>query len=302
MKPKDKKILLATDFGEQSLVALEYAQYFAHGTDAGIVLLHVIEENNFFSRLFSNKKEIQKEVEAEAQSQLDKITRNIKDKSKISTHIRYGKVYEQIADLAEEIKPIFIIMGKTEKPSLGKRIIGSNSWHLVEESEFPVLTIRGHRPVNDFENTSKDIILPLDFTKEVNQQITAAIEFAKYFKSAIRLLTIITDDSVSEELKILPMLNKAKDIIEEAGVECTSELKEEQKKPIHQVITEFAQAHTAHLIVIMTQQKSDFIEYFVGSNALEILNKSEIPVLSVKPWEATKHNVFSSFVDPLGIF
>jgi nucleotide-binding universal stress UspA family protein len=48
-------------------------------------------------------------------------------------------------------------------------------------------------------------------------------------------------------------------------------------------LLEFAHRVEADLIMIMTQQETEVIKYFVGSLAKEIIHNSDIPVMSIVP-------------------
>jgi len=48
-------------------------------------------------------------------------------------------------------------------------------------------------------------------------------------------------------------------------------------------LLDYAEDIAADLILIMTQQENDFKELFIGSKAQAIINKSEVPVMSVLP-------------------
>jgi nucleotide-binding universal stress UspA family protein len=50
----------------------------------------------------------------------------------------------------------------------------------------------------------------------------------------------------------------------------------------HAVIA-YAEKINADLVMIMTQQEKDIKEFFIGSHAREVINLSDIPVLSVQP-------------------
>ena len=45
----------------------------------------------------------------------------------------------------------------------------------------------------------------------------------------------------------------------------------------------YAKEVDADLIVIMTQQESDFTDYFIGSTAQQVIYHSRIPVMSIRP-------------------
>ncbi len=53
MKTK-KKILVAIDFEEQSLIALKYAKYFAEVSKYDLEVTTVVEESSVFSKMFSS--------------------------------------------------------------------------------------------------------------------------------------------------------------------------------------------------------------------------------------------------------
>lgn len=300
MKPSENKILFPVDFEKQSLIGLDYAKYFARGTNAELVLLHVIEEGNFLTKMFSSP-EIKEKAYTEAEKMLDELVEKMNYDYPISKIIEYGKVYKKITEVAEKINPKFILMGKTEVPGFARKLVGSNAMHLIQETVFPIVTIRGTTFLTDHETTNRDIVLPVDLQKETQEQITAAVSFAKYFDSKIRLVTVLQENSKGTEMKLLTGLDKAKKAIEAEGVVCTSKLIKDTENSLCKVINVYAKQEDAHLIVIMTQDERRIVDYFVGHNALDIIDNAEIPVLSVVPSSA-EDSVFSSFINPLGVF
>ncbi len=296
------KILLATDFQEQSLIALEYAKHYAKITNSEIVLLHVLEESSFLRKMFSSDSEAVK-VNQQAQKLLNEIAEKAKPDCEIRTVVEYGKVYDKIIEVANREKPKFILMGKTEEPSLSKRILGSNTLHVVNEAQFPILSVRGKDSVENLKKADNDIIVPLDLTKEIKEQLTAAIEFSKFFKSTVKIISVYTGDSAADETQLLVKLNKAHKLVESQGVQCDTKLIKDVDDKVANVILDYAKAENAHLIIIMTQQEQDFMDFFIGSNAKSILDQSEIPVLSIAPWkESEEHTIFKVIFDPLNVF
>lgn len=301
MEEQNNKILLAIDFEKQSLIALEYTVYFARKSKADIVILHVIEEGNFVSKMFSSDDESEKMREG-AQELLKDITDKLSDEFNVTSIIETGKAYEKIIEVAKEIMPRFILMGVSEVSGIKRRFVGSNTWHVLEDSPFPVITIRGDQYITD-EEKERDIVLPLDLTKNVSEQVAVAVVFAKYFNSRVRILSIVTSQSIALELTLLRRLNRAKKKILDAGVECTATLKKDSKTPVHDAVIEFAREEDSHLIVIMTQEEAHFMEHFIGSIAKGFIEKSDIPVLSVNPWKyESDGSIMNIFVDPLGIY
>jgi len=294
-------ILLPIDFQEQSIIAIDYAKYFAEILKAEVHLLHIIEENSVVAKIFSQESEYNKLVN-DVQSMLDLEAQKFGNEIKVVTKIKSGKVYHQIEEYITEIKPLFVLIGKTEKPSLIKRLLGSNTLHLINEVKIPVISITGNKILKPEEKERK-ILVPMDFSKNISEQLTASIEFAKLLHSNIHLFAIETTKSAANETAFLTKLYKAKKIVEEQGIACESTLIEDDKTPISELINNFAVKNNAHLVIIMTRDEDNMKEFFIGSNARNILETCEIPVLSVCPWDLeTENSIFTFSIDPLKIF
>jgi len=296
------KILLATDFGEQSLRALDYAKHFAKLSGSEIVLMHVMEETSLIHKMFSSDEDAVK-VNQQAKKLLDQLVEQAKDTCKITSLIEYGKPYDKIIDVAEAINPILIVMGKTEAPSISKRIMGSNTNHVINETHFPIISIRGQNPIENTQLSDHCIVVPLDVTKEIKEQITVAIEIAKFFNSSIKIVSVFADSSAATETTLLTKLHKAQKMVESLGVKCSTKLITDSKTNIPKLVIDYATEEKAHLIAIMTQQETEFLDMFIGSTAKAILDQSPIHVLSVVPWNTNDGSkIFKAVYDPLNIF
>jgi vacuolar-type H+-ATPase subunit F/Vma7 len=73
------------------------------------------------------------------------------------------------------------------------------------------------------------------------------------------------------------------------------------KKSISEAILDYAKEENAHLIILMTKDEMSKINFFIGRTALEIIENSEIPVLSVVP-SSPEESVFNDFIDPFKVF
>lgn len=294
MPTSTKTILVPIDFSEQSLVALGQSYNLAKEYKAEIVLAHVMEDTGGISRFFS--KEQDKEIEKNIRINLKKLADDVEKKSNVKTSIRIprGKAYDQIVKLAETLPAIFIIMGCDSNPSKAKkRFIGSTALRVVRESTVPVITIRGKQ----HRDGCRNIVLPLDMTKETKEKVSKAIELAKLFGgSAIRTVTVMQtkQKSIVDSLKAQAM--QVRSFVEKRGLVCTTELIEKgKKKSIAETIIDYAKKVDGDLIMIMTQQEQNFTSLFIGSSAQEIINNSTIPVLSIIP--AVKKDTTPGFLN-----
>jgi nucleotide-binding universal stress UspA family protein len=276
------KILVPLDFSEQSLIALEQSYNLAREYKAEITLLHVIEDSGMLAKLFS--KEQHADLKKKVQDQLDKLAKDVEKKSKVkvNTLVAKGAVYEKINEVASLINATMVVMGTNGEEGKKKLFIGSNALRVVRESAIPVITIKGkhHR------NGCKNIVLPLDLSKETREKVTKAIELSRIFSGAtIRVVSVLftTDEFVVNRLT--RQLGQVKAFLEKEDVECTAEIIKGIKgeETLAQNILEYAAKVDGDLVMIMTQQELEFTKYFIGSSAQEIINHSKIPVLSIRP-------------------
>jgi nucleotide-binding universal stress UspA family protein len=285
------KILVPVDFSEQSLIALEQSYNLAREYHAEITLLHVIEEAGMLAKFIS--KQQHDDLKKKVQKELDDLAADVEKKAKIkvNTLIAKGAVYEKITEVAEQINTTMIVMGTNGDEGIKKRFIGSNALRVVRESSAPVITIKGkhHR------KGCRNIVLPLDLSKETREKVTKAIELSRLFKGAtIRVVSVLftTDEFVVNRLT--RQLGQVKTFLEKEGIECTAEIIKGIKgeETLAENILEYAQKVDGDLIMIMTQQEVDFTKYFIGSSAQEIINHSKIPVLSIRPLPKKDMTVF----------
>ncbi|MDP1747623.1 MAG: universal stress protein [Bacteroidota bacterium] len=287
------KILVPTDFSEQSNIALEQSYTLAREYHAEITLLYVIEDSGMLVKLFSSEQH--EDHRKNVQYQLDLLAAAVEKKSKITvnTLIAKGVIYEKIAEVADLINATMIIMGTNGGEGLKKRFIGSNALRVARESKIPVITIRGkhHR------TGCKNIVLPLDLTKQTREKVSKAIELSKLFNgAAVRVVSVLftTDEFLVNRLT--RQLGQVKAFLEKEGVECTAEIIKSIKsnETLAQNILEYATQVDGDLIMIMTQQEVDFTKYFIGSAAQEIIHHSTIPVMSITPIERKDTTLFAN--------
>lgn len=289
------KILIPINFQKQSQPALDQSYNLATLLSAELVLLYVHEQTSFFASLFSQEQ--QNDLLARIDEKLQEIAAKVKNDTGIitSTRIETGRVYTKILEVADDIQASFIIMGTHSSPeeSVQEHRIGANTSRVIRSAKCPVITIKS---VSNY-NGCRSILLPLDLTKETRQKVTIAIEIAQLYKASIKVVSALWSKNDSVVIgRLYQQINQVTEFIKEAGINCTSEIIEDtnSERTLVPTILSYAQAQgDIDLIVIMTQQESGVVEFFVGSHAQELIRLSEIPVLSVIPKELGFTNIFS---------
>ena len=276
-----RTILIPIDFSEQSLIGLEQTYNLAKLFEASITLLHVIRTHGPIWRFFSQKEK------DDTVNRMEINLRKLADEAEkehsvnITTMVEKGKVVETILRISKIINPAMISVGTSSGSNIGKKIIGSNALSLIKQSTCPVITFKG----NEHNDGCDNIILPLDTKKETKDKVEITKKIAKYFKSKIHAVTIVTSENqlVIDKAET-QLLQVKKDIIID-DIECDIKIiKSEKNKDImaHKLIS-YAYNVDADLIAIMTQQENNIQEFIIGSLAKQIIFASDIPVLSLNP-------------------
>jgi nucleotide-binding universal stress UspA family protein len=284
-KAAPKKVLVAVDFEEQSLIALRQGLNFCQKIGAEVTLLHVIEDTGILGKYLNDSQydSIRKDVE----KQLDKLIQEISEdykQLKIVKLVARGRVYEKILEVADMLNGHFIVMGCNGKPKSKFRFIGSNTLQVVRSSKCPVLSIKGKQ----HRKGCKNIVLPLDLTKETREKVGKTIEFARLYGAAVRVVSVIFTKDEFIVNRLTRQLAQVKTYLEKSNIECTAEIIKGIKgeESLAQCIVDYAEKVDGDLLLMMTQQEVDFTDYFIGSAAQEIIRRAEMPVLSIIPGTA----------------
>ena len=276
------KILVPIDFYEQSMVALGQAVNLAKIKKSGIVLLSVIKEQSIMQTLFTD--DTSDELKVKLKEKLDSIALEYSKKHGINVDamVSKGKIYEQINEVAEMISADLIVMGTNGSQGRSSKIIGSNAERVVRLSKCPVITIKG----KDHRNGCENIILPIDLEKETKQKVTYALEYARYWNATIRVVSVVLRDNQAVRTKLTKNINQVKNFIIKAGVKCTTELIEgEKKQTLGDFVFEYGKRFDADLIMIMTKNEDSFSNT-ISDTARYIINNSEVPIMSIRPKES----------------
>ncbi len=283
-----KNILVPVDFSETSLNALEQALILAKAHDGQITLLNIVKKAAFPS-LFSSTPQPGIGNE-EAESKMNTLLEQYKDKGvKISYDIRDGKPYKAIADYAKENDVNLICMGTHGISGFEEFWVGSNTYKTVSVAPCPVISIRkGINPV-----PFSRIVLPIDNSKHTRQKVPFTSRLAAKFNASIHVVGITSDKSGDIYRKINNYVLQASQYIEDAGINCRTEML--QGSNITKTALQYAQRVEADLISIMTEQEVDPANLFLGPYAQQMVNHSEIPVLTSRPDEKLMGNVHAGY-------
>ncbi|MEX0703235.1 MAG: universal stress protein [Planctomycetales bacterium] len=141
------RILLPTDFSDNSALALNYAAAFAEKFQAELHLLHVVQDLVAMvpepGLAFPPPGEYMNELKASAEQSLarlpDPATANIASVVRV---VRQGPPFVEIIRYAREQEIDLIVMGTHGHSGLAHVFLGSVAEKVVRKAPCPVLTIR----------------------------------------------------------------------------------------------------------------------------------------------------------------
>lgn len=258
-------ILVPIDSNDQAVVALRQSYNLARLTRSKIMLLSVDDGKG--NTIKSGLDELAKEA-AEKTGQA------------VETIIKKGDLYEEVNKVADELNPLFIVIGITRAE--GQDVKGKNKYALqmIHKSHHPIISVGGKTHI-DGCNT---IILPIDLSIQSREKIPRAVDVAKLFNSEIKILSVITDESKLEQNKLHMYANQCVKYISEHGVKASQKFIH-TKENVTKVVFDYGKQVGADLIIIVSTTEVSIKEYFTGTAAQQLINNSDIPILTLRPIE-----------------
>ena len=261
------KVVVGFDFSTGSAYAVDLAIDIANRWQSDIRLVYVKEKN---------------EDEAPIRSEIERRNAGVAHLLKgikLEYVLREGNPADELTAQAKEDNAALLIVGTHGMSGMKKGILGRNSYKTIEQSPVPVLIVR-----EDF-NFNKDldtIVVPLDSSDDTRQKVAHAATFAKTFGSTIHLLGLYTSTTPDIRRIVDNYVKMSERYLEKNKVKFVTQMLDVEKN-VTLTTLDYANRINADLIAIMTEQESSFSSLILGSYAQQMINQSNIPVLTVRP-------------------
>lgn len=272
------KILVPTDFSSASEKSLDYASKIAEIMNASITLLWVDNIDTTSNLQIDTK--IQTALRTEAKEELkeliDKAT-VLNSAIKYSTKIKTGKVFREVAALAQTEKSSMVVLSTNGGSGYEDFWIGSNAYRIISASPCPVISTKP-----TFTPSAKvisRILVPIDHTPDTLNKLPAILSFAKQFNAEVNIIAIYTTNLKTLNKKVDHSATTAQKMISEANLAFSyDEMKTEN---LVSDLVKFIEQSSIDLIAIMTEQGNKDEQSGIGQIAKQVINRSPVPVLSV---------------------
>jgi nucleotide-binding universal stress UspA family protein len=285
---KIKRILCATDFCENSRLALDYAVAFAHHFNATVVLLHALE--------LSPPAEEAEVITARpslsriaAEERLEAFASGLRRTGlEVKTVVEDGTPCQVILNAVEVHSPDLLVLGvHGNHHGVGHLLIGSNTEKILLTVSCPTLSIGAHVLGEVHLGLKlKDILYCSDFTPEAAVAAPYAMLLGKEFDVPVDVCDLASTPSDQDPKSAQKLAEEYCDALrrtmpETADLWCTPAFHLKHALELNQILKR-AEAETAGLIVLGVRAESQLGRHLHTSFGYQLLTRAVCPVLSIR--------------------
>lgn len=280
IKLNTSKILVPFDFSLTAKKAIQHAALLAKANNGELQLLYVSKPKSILAIGLSIAELRQMAEERKTyERQMEETAVEIKKQYNIPARVLVGsgRRVSGITKFCKKNNIGLVVMGTEGSESVSNLMTGSNSHKVVSQSEIPVITVRSESHAQGYSI----ILVPVDLSEHTRQKMIVAIQLAKQFSAKIELVALLNKKDSDEENKLWSIVRQIEKRLKEEEIAYSSELVRTDS-PARSTIA-IAERKRADLIITMTDQDSGGSVFASRSYDRELVDDSEIPVLSIPP-------------------
>lgn len=272
-------IVVAVDFSNSSIHAIEYAIPIANKLKCDIILVWVDKfssnESLYPDTSSQNRNEAKKRFEEIIKQYEKKVAKGLT----LEFKLRKGKVFHEVDTLAKSLGALIVITGTHGVSGFEEFWIGSNAFRIVTYASCPVVTVR-----HDFEIKKgiERIVVPIDGSSETIQKLPFVARLARLFKSEVHVVATHSSHLNSIQRIAEKYVQIAATYLQANEVQCIQD--SIVANDITKALLQYTVNVKADLIAIMTEQETP-VNILLGAQAQQMINQSSIPILSIHPQE-----------------
>jgi len=299
------KILLATDGSEEAALAAQTAADLANKTNSELHIIHVrpritphypgyyIGPGVVEDAEEKERKHLDQEVQRLLETQVDQV--RAAGSSTAQTHLRIGRVDEEIIAAAEELGAGLIVVGSRGQGGMRRTLMGSVSDSVVRHAHCPVMVVREEAVVSPMR-----ILLATDGSEEANLAASTAADLAKSTNAELHVVCVGHVPTILYESPeaVVPDPD-LQSTMEEDAEEVTNTKLNEQVQMIRETGREITEAHArigrpdaeivglaqrlgAGLIVVGSRGLGPLRSALMGSVSDSVVRHAHCPVMVVR--------------------
>jgi nucleotide-binding universal stress UspA family protein len=284
-QPRLSTIVVATDFSDNAMAALDWAIDLARAHAAKIVLVHAVETE------LPALAEATGPINTHVRQMLEAMSKRLTDGHVLAqTEYDLGRPWSVIADIATEAKADLIVVGAHGASKF--RLLGTVADRLIRTTSIPVLV---HRASADGPLEVRTVLAATDFSEEAAQAVQTAVGLLSGSTAPARLVLFHAVPLMNiYDLDMSASCPTYWDDTERAAAQRLEtfaaalrsdrlqvEVKTFRGYPSEAILHE-GEATQADLIALGTVGRSGLNQFFMGSVAQRVLHQAKCPVLVVR--------------------
>jgi nucleotide-binding universal stress UspA family protein len=203
------------------------------------------------------------------------------EKAHILTNLEQGEPYERIVHVADDEKCDLIIMGRKGLTKLEQKFMGGVTAKVIGYTTKDVMVVPRKGDVN-----FKDILLATDGSKNTREAVKRALEFSKYYKSKLTLVSVVytNNEFWAQAPQIIDkMIHKAHVLLEDIRTQAENDgidthVVVREGDP-HVAIAELASKLGSGLIIMGAHGRKGLTRLLMGSVVEQVIGFSTCPVM-----------------------
>ncbi len=275
-----KKILLPTDFSDNSWNAIKYALQLFKDQECNFILLNtytpIIYQFEYIQPSSAQFGLVDTLKEA-SQKGLDELQKNILSEFNNPKHVftkisSFNSLTTEIDDLYTNNIMDIIVMGTKGASGVTGVLFGSNTIHVIKNAKCPVMAIP-----SDFSfETPHEILFPTDYEIEYQaKHLKPIIDIAQNHISRVNIMHVYTGNDLTEAQQ------KNKSILETSIKNVAHLFHDIKNQNVPEAITNFQLKARINLLVMINNKHSFFENLFFKSTINQIGFHLNIPFLVI---------------------
>ena len=265
------KILVPTDFSKNADHALEIAKKIASQEKSTLTLLFAFYAVYDFA---SQAELIVDNIEQDAKKIMEEAVKTgISEGFEIDYTIKQGTVSTAVTSTAYQEDYDLIVMGTQGKNSGSKKIFGTNTGHVIQESKVPVLAV----PEKSDWQSIKKITISTELKDEDLDYYEKLMKLAVNWNLPIEILHInktrIPESAINFEKSLSFFSTKYPQILVTSKIFHSTE--------INSGISEYLKSNNDTVLVMFYKKKTFFEHLFNKSHSLTISYHTQTPLLII---------------------
>lgn len=276
------KVLVAIDFEKETDELLKTAKKLHEAFHSHIILVHVLP-----GRI--HKQEFGTLVDKAAKSNIEHLSRKWTEQGieDIETIVKYGSIFDQIIDAAEEYEVNAIIAGAGEKQTEKEKTIGTSIEKVMRKTDIPVWVVRSA------EQPFQNLLCPVDFSEASARALNNAIMLARVFNAELKVLSVFEPETYYstwiktdlEEANLREQKAFLKQFDEFLNTFDFGDIKWQKIDAVGEVDREIIQQtgkHNTDLLLMGTTGKTELSRILMGSTTEKVIREVACSVITTK--------------------